>query len=252
MIRAELLRTVAYIWVAFGAYWMGASLFKRAPETESEKNRYGRWARIACLVVTFVLLFLERRTIPPVLLIFLCLVWAAAALYFVTPAGSARSGEFPLYRALRLLVLAAVFALLFWNRTGVGWLGTSFTHSSVALAITGFVLTLAGLALALWARIYLGNYWSDKVVLRANHQLIRTGPYACMRHPIYSGVLLAVAGTALVVDQWRGVLAFAILLVNYSIKARREERILADAFSDRFDEHKRNTGFLLPRFGSRN
>jgi protein-S-isoprenylcysteine O-methyltransferase Ste14 len=69
-----------------------------------------------------------------------------------------------------------------------------------------------------------------------------------MRHPIYSGVLLGVAGTALVLGEVRGVVAFVMLLVNYSIKAKREERILGHKFGEEFEFHRKQTGFLLPKF----
>jgi protein-S-isoprenylcysteine O-methyltransferase Ste14 len=103
------------------------------------------------------------------------------------------------------------------------------------------------MALAMWARIHLGQFWSDKVVLKVDHQLIRTGPYASLRHPIYSGVLLGVAGTAVLLGEWRGVLAFIILLTNYWVKAKREDQILAGAFPSTFSDHKNQAGFLLPR-----
>jgi protein-S-isoprenylcysteine O-methyltransferase Ste14 len=107
---------------------------------------------------------------------------------------------------------------------------------------------LTGLALAVWARIRLGRFWSDRIALKVDHQLVCDGPYAYVRHPIYSGVLLAVGGTALVVNQWRAALAFALLLTNYWIKAQSEDRLLAERFGDQFREHVRNTGFLAPRF----
>jgi protein-S-isoprenylcysteine O-methyltransferase Ste14 len=113
------------------------------------------------------------------------------------------------------------------------------------------VLALAGITLALWARLHLGRNWSDKVVLKVDHELIRSGPYAYLRHPIYSGVLLGVAGTAIVVGEWRGVIAFCMLLVNYSIKARREEKILSVQFGEAFELHKRDAGFLLPKLRSK-
>jgi protein-S-isoprenylcysteine O-methyltransferase Ste14 len=69
-----------------------------------------------------------------------------------------------------------------------------------------------------------------------------------MRHPIYSGVLLGVGGTALVLGELRGVMAFLLLLVNYSIKAKREEAILAQQFGAEFTVHQNHTGFLLPKF----
>lgn len=79
--------------------------------------------------------------------------------------------------------------------------------------------------------------------------MIRTGPYLRLRHPIYSGVLLGVLGTALILGEWRGAIAFLLLLINYAIKARKEDRVLAESFGAEFQEHKRRAGFLLPRIG---
>ena len=91
-----------------------------------------------------------------------------------------------------------------------------------------------------------GRNWSDKVVLKVDHELIRNGPYRYLRHPIYSGVLIAVAGTALKIGEWRGVVALVALGVNYFVKAKREEAILAANFREAFAAHKRHTGFFLP------
>jgi len=178
--------------------------------------------------------------------------WIAFAIYWVTAARTgkaAQTSESSLYRILRLLLLAVTFTLLFANWTGIGFLGRNLAPPS--FAYIGFTLAIVGMAIAVWARVSLGQYWSDKVLLKVGHQLIRSGPYVRMRHPIYSGVLLGVAGSALVVNQWRGVLAFVLLLANYSVKARREDKILADAFPEDFPEHKRHAGFLLPRLYSK-
>jgi protein-S-isoprenylcysteine O-methyltransferase Ste14 len=245
MTSAALLRILAYVWTAFGAYWIGTGFLKKSSGAPGGKSR--RLA-LALLAAAFLVLFLERRRISPALILVLGSAWAGAGLYWAAPGKGAQSGEFRWYRPMRLLVLAAVFALLFWNATGIGFLGWSIVgHAAPLLGWTGFALTIAGLACALWARVVLGKYWSDKVILQTEHQLIRTGPYARMRHPIYSGVLLAVLGTALVVGEWRGLLAFLLLLVNYSIKAKREEKILAERFGGEFREHASHTGFLFPR-----
>jgi protein-S-isoprenylcysteine O-methyltransferase Ste14 len=176
--------------------------------------------------------------------------WIAFGAYWVIAARrvkAARTSESPAYRVFRLLLLIITFTLLFAKWIAVGFLGRSFLPRAQPLAYIGLIAALAGLAVAIWARISLGQYWSDKVVLKMDHQLVRSGPYARMRHPIYSGVLLGVAGSALVVNQWRGVLAFVLLLTNYSVKAKREDKILAGAFAQDFAEHRRRAGFLLPR-----
>jgi protein-S-isoprenylcysteine O-methyltransferase Ste14 len=177
--------------------------------------------------------------------------WIAFGLYWLTAARrvkAARTTESPAYRAFRLLLLAITFTLLFAKWAGVGFLGRHVFPQKQFLPYFGFGLALTGMALAVWARVSLGQFWSDKIVLKVDHQLIRSGPYARMRHPIYSGVLLGVAGSALVVNEWRGALAFLLLLTNYTVKAKREEKILAESFPVDFADHKRSAGFLLPRF----
>jgi protein-S-isoprenylcysteine O-methyltransferase Ste14 len=188
---------------------------------------------------------------PELLLQILGYIWAVFGVYWIV-AGlrSARSQtqEARIYRFGRLSILAITFLLLFWSRTSIGILGRRVVPSILPLAYVGFVATLIGIATALWARVHLGQYWSDKVVLKVDHRLIRSGPYASMRHPIYSGVLLGVSGTALVVGQLRGAVAFALLLTSYLIKARREDQLLAAHFPEEFREHSRRAGFLLPQF----
>jgi protein-S-isoprenylcysteine O-methyltransferase Ste14 len=194
------------------------------------------------------------------LLTILGYIWAGFGLYWMIAAGRGRSsdaGALPqtsephLFRIVRLSVLATTFALLFWQRLATGLLGRRFVPDSAALGHAGFALTLAGLGIAMWARIHLGRNWSDKVVVQADHQLIRSGPYAHLRHPIYSGVLLGVAGTALLLGEWRGAIAFLLLLMNYAVKARKEDRILANHFGESFTRHAREAGFLLPKFRGR-
>jgi len=240
-----LLSILGYVWTAFGACWVGLSLIKKP--SGGEARPYRRLAT-AVLAVAFGLLFTGRHKIPPALLILYGLAWASAALYWAAPAKAAQSGEFRWYRALRLLVLAATFALLFWDATGIGFLGKRFLPSALVFGLLGFALALIGMAITIWARAVLGQFWSDRVIVQTDHQLVRTGPYAYMRHPIYSGVLLGVLGTALVLGQWRGLLAFVLLLTNYWIKAKREEQILSSRFSKEFCEHQSRAGFLLPRF----
>ena len=244
MSNAQLVHVLGYIWAFFGAYWMGIAVLRRELDGEQKSSRVRHFAFLAA---TFTALFVGRHRIPPALLLIFGLAWALLGTRWGSPGTAALSAEFKWYRPLRLLILAAVFSLLFWNATSVGVLGKRFIPDIPALGIVGFFATSCGMGVALWSRIVLGRYWSDKVILQTEHRLIRGGPYSCMRHPLYSGVLLAVVGTALVVGEWRGLVSFAVLLANYAIKAKREERILAERFGADFAVHAARTGFLLPR-----
>ena len=124
-----------------------------------------------------------------------------------------------------------------------------FVPQDAWIAYGGIAITFAGTAISIWARYCLGEYWSARVTLKEGHQLIRTGPYAWVRHPIYTGMLVATIGTALVVGEWRAVLAILLLVAAHSRKALREERMLTGEFGDEYRIYRRSTGFLFPRFG---
>lgn len=151
-------------------------------------------------------------------------------------------------RLLTVILMGLALALLFSSRLGIGPLGTRFVPARTWVAWTGIVLTSLGVAIAIWARYCLGQFWSAQVTLKQGHQLIRSGPYQFVRHPIYSGLVLAAAGTALVVGEWRGLLALLLAFVAHSGKARREEALLATEFGEEYQSYRQTTGFLLPRF----
>lgn len=191
--------------------------------------------------------------IPPIQKL-LGVVWLGFGIYWAVSArqsGAAETTEANRFRALRLGILVTTFVLLLAPWMGFSFLNTRAYPDSFAVRWVGVVLTIAGIALAISARRHLGKIWSDKVELKVDHQLIRSGPYAYLRHPIYSGVLLGVAGTALAIGMVRGGVAFCLLLSSYAIKARKEEAVLAGKFGDEFREHQRTTGFLLPKFTRR-
>lgn len=139
------------------------------------------------------------------------------------------------------------FYLLLSRDTAIGVLGERVFRRTFELRMAGVVLLWAGIGLALWARWHLGQYWSGRITIKEGHKLIRTGPYGRLRHPIYSGLVLAAVGTAIEIDQWRGAAAVCIILLGFWIKGHREEALLAREFGAEFDEHRRSTGFLLPR-----
>jgi protein-S-isoprenylcysteine O-methyltransferase Ste14 len=147
-----------------------------------------------------------------------------------------------------LLIEVVGFVLLFRHSAGIGFLGTRFMHRTLASVIAGLILIWMGIGLAIWARYHLAEYWSARITIKEDHQLIRTGPYARLRHPIYSGLILAAIGSAVVIDQWRCVLGVCLILTGYCIKARKEEAMLTRQFGESFREHQKHAGFLIPRF----
>jgi protein-S-isoprenylcysteine O-methyltransferase Ste14 len=113
---------------------------------------------------------------------------------------------------------------------------------------TGAAFALLGSAFAIWARLILGTNWSAAVQIKQGHQLIRSGPYKLIRHPIYTGILLILVGDALSIGEVRGVLAFVLIMIGFARKAKKEEALLAGEFGPAFEEHLQRTGFFLPRF----
>lgn len=151
-------------------------------------------------------------------------------------------------RLLHTGVMALTFLLLASHRLDVGFLAWRFVPESSSLRDFGIFLTFVGAAIAIWARYCLGQYWSARVTLKIDHRLIRSGPYAYVRHPLYSGLLLAMAGTALVVGEWRAVIAVLVALIEFSRKASKEEALLTTEFNDDYQEYRKQAGFLTPRF----
>lgn len=178
------------------------------------------------------------------------LAWIAFFLYWIASARKLRAvkkRESQWQRLEHLLPLAVAYLLLLTTGIDFGWLSKRFFPNIAAINIFAVALTFAGVAFAIWARWHLGANWSGTVTLKAGHELIRTGPYRSIRHPIYTGMLLAVIGTALALGELRGILAFLTILAAFYRKARREERFLQQEFGEKFAAHLRHTGMFLPR-----
>lgn len=145
------------------------------------------------------------------------------------------------------LPLALGFYLLYQPQPLYEWFRIRFLPAGHFGEWFGVLLTAAGIGIAFWARWHLGTNWSGVVTLKEGHELIRTGPYRSIRHPIYTGILLALLGTAVNFGEVRALLAVVIAWLSFYIKARREESFLSQEFGPGFAEHKQHTGMFLPR-----
>ncbi|MGH8200782.1 MAG: methyltransferase family protein [Steroidobacteraceae bacterium] len=113
-------------------------------------------------------------------------------------------------------------------------------------AAVGAALTLLGVLFMVWARIHLGRNWSGVSAVKADHELITGGPYRWVRHPIYSGLALALLGTATAIGQWRGVLAVALALSAIAHRVIVEERFMRQQFGAAYDTYTRRVRALVP------
>jgi len=122
----------------------------------------------------------------------------------------------------------------------------AFMSGSRFVGAMGVVLCVLGVALALWARVHLGRNWGMPMSTKENPELVTTGPYAFVRHPIYTGILIAMLGSALgeTVFWALPLVAFGAYFV-YS--ARREEELMTEQFPEQYPAYVQRTNMLLPR-----
>ena len=110
----------------------------------------------------------------------------------------------------------------------------------------GLAIEAAGLFLSIWSRRHLGKYWSGEITIKVEHQLIRSGPYRMLRHPIYTGLLAMYLGSVLVTGEWLALVGLAMALFAYWRKIRLEEANLNVAFGTDYDAYRRDTWALVP------
>jgi protein-S-isoprenylcysteine O-methyltransferase Ste14 len=155
-----------------------------------------------------------------------------------TESAASRAGHIiPLVIAVMLLALPALPG---------GLLSGRVLPATRFVFFTGAAIVIAGLLFSVWARTYLGRNWSASVTLKADHELIRDGPYRFVRHPIYTGLLVAIVGSAIVRGEWRGVIAVVIAVIALWRKLQLEERWLGETFGDAYARYCAEVSALIP------
>ena len=142
------------------------------------------------------------------------------------------------------IVLAQV--LLLDPNLPLGPLSNRFLPEESMAVPLGIAITAFSLFLSVWARVHLGKYWSGKITLKEGHRLIRTGPYAWVRHPIYTGQLFGAVGTALVLGKWQGVVALVLLVSAYARKILLEEKYLREHFGPEHEAYRAEVKTIIP------
>lgn len=154
--------------------------------------------------------------------------------------------EFGSYRLFQVILLVLGILLIFNLRFVPGFLSWRIIPETSVVQLIGVVVTLAGLLFALWARFFLGGNWSAAITVKQDHQLIRSGPYAIVRHPIYSGFLLGLLGTAVAFGRPRDFIGVVLAAIGWRLKSLVEERFMTDQFGDEYTDYKRRVKALVP------
>ena len=177
-------------------------------------------------------------------------LWLAWAAYWLIASRHVKAvvrSEPPLSRLLHIIPLATATLLLALPVMPIAFLNEKILFPRATWPFwAGAALTAAGLAFTIWARLNIGKNWSAIVTIKQDHELITSGPYRIVRHPIYTGLLLGFAGSALARCSWAGVLALAIACAALWRKLRLEERGLRGHFGDRYAAYSRRVAALIP------
>jgi protein-S-isoprenylcysteine O-methyltransferase Ste14 len=168
--------------------------------------------------------------------------WGTFWLYWLAAAFSTKRGRVPWSRELRIRAAIIVIVVLLF-RLGA-FRGYSLNTDPWRIGV-GLVLFALGLAFAVWARMHIGRNWGTPMTQKDDPELVTSGPYHLVRHPIYSGILVAGVGTAVALS-WLWLTAVGLAAVYFLYSATVEERYLTERFPDTYPVYRRSTKMLVP------
>jgi protein-S-isoprenylcysteine O-methyltransferase Ste14 len=169
-------------------------------------------------------------------------IWLVAA--FVTKRTARRQSAASRWLDMGEAWLAWLF--LFARRAQFGPLAWRFVPNSHVVAWIGAAATIVGIGLAVVARFFLGRNWSGIVTIKQGHTLVRKGPYRFVRHPIYTGLLLAIFGTALAIGEIRALIGAGLVFALFVHKISLEESFMTEQFGADYADYRRNVKALIP------
>lgn len=137
-------------------------------------------------------------------------------------------------------------ALLRAHVLPASWIKEPLSPHSLVLAAAGLAISVVGVVFAIWSRVTLGRNWSSVPQVKERHELVVKGPYGIVRHPIYTGLILTVAGTGLALNKGIGIFMAMLVFVSYWLKSRVEERLMMDTFPEQYPEYRRRVKALIP------
>ena len=214
--------------------------------------RFGRFAlkgTTAGVVLVVLLLLIAALVIysrPTVRMLLSAGLWILFIVYWSSAARNAapaKSSESQESRRLHTHLLNAALLLLFIPVPGLRW---RYLPLSLSIVAAGLTLQASSALLAVWARRHLGRNWAGAISIKVDHQLVRSGPYRLVRHPIYTAMIGMFIGAAIVSGELHALVALALIAVAYWRKIRLEERTLLEAFGPAYDEYRRGRRAVIP------
>ncbi len=185
--------------------------------------------------------FFQNNTLGAIWLVF-GVLWFLPAIFGKRTIQRQTSGS----RLLQIILILIAYRLLF--RPVLPWdvLNLRLVPATPSATIAGYSLLAAGMLFACWARVFLGGNWSASVTLKQDHTLVRSGPYSIVRHPIYTGLLVAMLGTAIAVGELRCFLGVALAAVAWKMKSLTEEALMVQQFGDQYARYRMEVKALVP------
>jgi protein-S-isoprenylcysteine O-methyltransferase Ste14 len=179
---------------------------------------------------------------------FVC-AWGVLAVVWIAGAFSTKSTARRASYASRLVLFVPLLCVGLLVSTHIirpDWLVMRLSSNAPAIELLGLALTVLGCLFAVWARFTLGSNWSGLPDVKREHELIVKGPYKLVRHPIYTGLLLALAGSAVADGRSGWAMIWLLVLVSYVVKIRQEEQLMMQTFPQDYAAYRRRVKALIP------
>jgi protein-S-isoprenylcysteine O-methyltransferase Ste14 len=166
--------------------------------------------------------------------------WLLAAIWSRQTTARASFAQEAPYRIITVVGVVLLFGVVDFKNSPLLWpTPDAFLWAMVALIVAGFLF-------AWWARLHLGTLWSGTITRKQDHRVVDTGPYAIVRHPIYTGLLLAGFATAAARGRWEAIVGAILFALGCWIKARQEERFLSEELGAQYGAYRKRVRMLVP------
>jgi len=150
------------------------------------------------------------------------------------------------WQILYTVILVVGVYLIFAKQIGIPWLDRPLFSVTVPIVLAGLLVVLMGVVFSIWARLMLGDNWSNRVAVKEDHTLVRSGPYRIVRHPIYSGIMLGMLGSALQRGEMRSFVGVVICGFSFWLKTRAEEQFMVQIFGEEYLQYRHKVKALAP------